>query len=142
MAKQDSVSGACLCGEVQFSVALPTRFNAHCHCTMCQRGHGAGYVTWIGVAETQLTFEQGAELLAHFPSSEHGTRSFCSRCGSSLFCRSTRHADQVDIVVANLSGELDRQPELHVYFSDRAGWVDVGDGLPRLGGDSGMEPLG
>ena len=38
-----------ICGTVEFSVALPTLFCGHCHCTMCQRNHGAAYVTWFGV---------------------------------------------------------------------------------------------
>jgi hypothetical protein len=36
---------------------------------------------------------------------------------------------------------IDRRPEMHVYFSDRAPWIDVRDDLPRLGGPTGMEPI-
>ena len=91
----DSVTGSCFCGAVQFSVDMPTLFNAHCHCTMCQRVHGAAYITWIGVPETQLHVTAGADKLRHFASSDHGQRSFCTLCSSSLFCRSTRHPERV-----------------------------------------------
>ena len=47
----------------------------------------------------------------------------------------------VDVVLANMHGKIDRLPESHVYFDDRAEWVHVADGLPRLGGKSGLEPL-
>lgn len=140
-ANQDAVRGACLCGAVRFRVSLPSLFCGHCHCSMCQRSHGAGYVTWFAVPRGQLAFDSGEQQLVRFRSSEHGTRSFCGRCGSSLFCESTRHPEQVDIVLANMQGAIDRPPQVHVFFDDRAPWVAVDDGLPRLGGATGLEPL-
>ena len=137
----DPVTGACLCGAVRFRVTPPTRFVGHCHCSMCRRGHGAGYVTWLVVPRTHFAIETGEDALARFDSSEHGTRSFCTRCGSSLLCESTRHPDEIDVVLANLDGAIDRPPQAHIFFSDRVDWVDVRDELPRLGGDSGTEPI-
>jgi hypothetical protein len=109
---------------------------------MCRRNHGAGFVTWFAVPRDQLAFDAGEEQLVRFASSEHGARSFCGRCGSSLFCESSRHPDRIDIVLANMDGAIDRTPQLHVYFDDRADWVSANDGLPRLGGATGMEPVG
>ena len=133
--------GRCFCGAVQFQATPPTLFCAHCHCTMCQRSHGAGYVTWIAVPRTRFALVGGADALVQHKSSDHGTRSFCGTCGSSLFCESTRHPDQVDSVLANVDGPIDREPQLHVFWSDRAPWVRVGDELPKLGGETGEEPI-
>jgi hypothetical protein len=36
---------------------------------------------------------------------------------------------------------IDRLPESHIYFDDRASWTIIGDDLPRLGGPSGLEPV-
>ena len=135
------VSGACLCGTVRFRVTLPTKYVVHCHCTMCQRAHGAGYVTWLTVPKGQLEVQAGGDALTRYRSSDHGSRSFCSRCGSSLFCELDEHPDDVDIVLANLAGPIDRAPQMHIFWSDRAQWVEVRDALPRLGGASGMEPV-
>lgn len=135
------VPGSCFCGAVRFEVTLPTLFCVHCHCTMCRRVHGAGYVTWIGVPYSQFRLTSGHQHLKVYRSSEHGRRSFCEVCGSSLFCESTRHPDHIDIVLANLSGAIDRAPQAHYYFSDRAEWISVGDTLPRFGGPTGSEPL-
>ena len=54
------VQGACLCGAVRFQVTLPTLFCVHCHCTMCQRNHGAAYVTWFGVPKDQTRIDDFA----------------------------------------------------------------------------------
>ena len=133
--------GACLCGAVRFELVLPTTFCAHCHCTMCQRAHGAGYVTWIGVPYERFRLLAGEDRLVRYRSSEHGTRSFCGTCGSTLLCESTRHPEWIDVVLANVQGPIDRAPEMHVYFDDRAAWTRVDDELPRLGGATGVEPL-
>ena len=140
MSEARVVPGSCFCGAVRFSAQLPSLFCGHCHCSMCRRSHGAGYVTWFAVPRDQLLFESGEADLVRFRSSDHGTRSFCKRCGSSLFCESSHYPDIVDIVLANMHGPIDRQPECHVYFDDRADWVVVDDALPRLGGSTGREP--
>ena len=137
----ESVPGSCLCKAVRFEIELPTSFCGHCHCTMCQRNHGASYVTWIGVPRTQLRMLAGEDVLTRYQSSPHGARSFCSRCGTSLFCELDHDPDTVDIPLAIMDGEIDRSPQAHIYFDDRATWVAVGDQLPRLGGDTGMQPI-
>lgn len=135
------VPGSCFCKAVRFTVELPTLFCAHCHCSMCRRSHGAGYVTWIGIPVERFEIVQGEKDLVAFSSSDHGTRRFCGVCGSTLFCDSTRHPEYTDIVLANLDAEIDRPPGEHVFFSDRVGWVKVDDDLPKLGGPTGIKPL-
>jgi len=134
------VPGACLCGSVRFTITLPTLFCVHCHCSMCRRNHGAAYVTWVAAARERLTLDAGADLLTRYASSQHGSRTFCSRCGTSLFCENEGHPERVDIPLANLSGPIDRAPALHFFFDDRADWTEVSDALPRLGGKTGVEP--
>ena len=141
MSGAGKASGSCFCGGVRFEVELPSLFCGHCHCTMCRRSHGAGFVTWFAVPNDRFALTAGADHLERFASSDHGTRSFCRRCGSTLFCESTRHPEYIDIVLANMDAAIDRLPEGHFYFDDRAAWVHVDDALPRRGGESGLEPL-
>jgi len=140
MSDAKQVPGACLCGGVRFTVTLPTLACVHCHCSMCRRNHGAAYVTWIATAQEQLALDAGKDLLTRYASSQHGSRTFCSRCGTSLFCENETHPGRVDIPLANLSGPIDRAPALHIFFDDRADWTELRDGLPRLGGKTGLEP--
>jgi hypothetical protein len=133
--------GSCLCGAVRFEVTPPSLFCAHCHCSMCRRAHGAGYVTWFGVERSQLEVTDGAQLLARYRSSEKGLRSFCSVCGSTLFFETADRPDHVDVVLANMHDDIDLEPQMHVHFSDRVPWVCVHDELPRLGGETGLDPI-
>jgi hypothetical protein len=134
------VSGSCLCGAVRFKVRPPTAFCGHCHCSMCRRNHGAGFVTWISLPKEQFELETGSADLVVYPSSEHGKRSFCGRCGSSLACESTERPNDIDLPLASLDGPIDRAPEFHIHVDDRADWVVIDDDLPQLGGPTGLEP--
>jgi hypothetical protein len=133
--------GACLCGAVRFTITLPTLFCVHCHCSMCRRNHGAAYVTWTSVPPERLAVDAGSDALTRYASSEHGSRTFCARCGTSLFCENSAHPDRVDIPLANLLGPIDREPQGHVFYDDRAEWTKLGDALPKLGGKTGLEPV-
>lgn len=137
----ETITGACLCGEIEFTVALPTEACVHCHCTMCQRAHGAAFVTWFVVAAEQLTMNRGEDALATYTSSEHGLRRFCNKCGSSLFCESKLHPGKIDIVLANMKQPLDHAPALHIFYDDRVQWTSIDDALPKLGGKTGVEPI-
>lgn len=141
MNASNEASGSCLCGSVRFTARLPSLFCGHCHCSMCRRNHGAGYVTWFAVPPERLVVDSGADVLVRYASSTHGSRTFCARCGSSLFCDSTHFPDRVDIALGAMLDPIDRSPQCHVFFDSGADWIEVGDDLPRLGGKTGFEKL-
>lgn len=141
MSAAKSASGSCLCGAVRFTATLPSLSCVHCHCTMCQRNHGAAFVTWFAIPPEALKLESGAEEIVRYASSTHGSRSFCRRCGSSLFCENSEHPDRVDIPLGAMSSPIDRAPQVHVFYDSRAPWVLLADALPRLGGVTGIEPI-
>ena len=85
-----SASGHCLCGKVEFRVNFPTRWCAHCHCSMCQIAHGAAFVTWVGVPKDKFELISGEKRLSWYASSEQASRGYCNRCGTTLFFRSSR----------------------------------------------------
>ena len=43
--------------------------------------------------------------------------------------------------MANLHGPIDREPEAHVFCDNRVPWLTIDDSIPRLGGETGVEPL-
>ena len=55
--------GHCLCGAVRFAAQLPSRWVAHCHCSRCQRAHGAGFVTWAGFEVSRVTITDLTDAL-------------------------------------------------------------------------------
>ncbi|MCB1559920.1 MAG: GFA family protein [Xanthomonadales bacterium] len=122
----------CLCGAVRIEATLPTKWVAHCHCTMCRCAHGAAFVTWAGFEGEQCRIADPDSRLTWFGSSPGAERGFCSRCGSTLLFRSQRWAGELHVVVANFDGPLDRAPQAHVFWDHHVDWVKLdNDGLPR-----------
>ena len=125
------VSGACLCGAVAFEATLPSLWCAHCHCSQCQRFHGAPVVTWVGFSAGNFRVTAGDEQLRWYASSPPAERGFCGECGSSLFFRSTRWPGEMHVARASIEGQLDREPEGHVFYDTHVDWLQLSDGLPR-----------
>lgn len=123
----------CLCGAIGCSLAWPSLWVAHCHCTQCRRAHGAAFVTWIGMAEDRVRIDDPESQLRWFASSPGAERGFCARCGGSLFFRSTRWPGELHIAYGNLDGEADRAPMAHVFWDTHVDWasIDPNDDLPR-----------
>ncbi len=81
------------------------------------------------------------DRLTRYRSSDVATRSFCSACGSTLFFESTRWAGEIHIARATFEGDIDHPVQAHAFFEDRAHWWPITDGLPKLGGKTGTEPM-
>ena len=135
------VHGSCYCGRVRFSMVLPPRFVAHCHCNNCRRAHGAAFVTWAGFPDGQFEIAQGEDELSAFRTETEAIRSFCATCGTTLFFQSPRWEGEIHVAVANIDDALEQAPRAHVYADRSPDWCPITDDLPRYGGASGTEPL-
>jgi len=133
--------GKCYCGRVRFTVELPAKFVAHCHCDNCRRAHGAGFVTWCGFTKERFALVAGEDSLARYETDTGATRSFCSHCGTPLFYESPRWAGEIHIALAHLDHVIDTLPTAHVYADRSPAWCAIHDDLPRYGGETGVEPL-
>lgn len=127
--------GQCLCGAVKFAVAPPTLFCSHCHCRWCREAHGAAFVTWVGAAEERFRFLPGSAEPRWFQSSEQSRRGFCGRCGTTLFFASTLCPGEIHVTRAALTGPIDREPQGHIFYDQRAAWFDARDELPKYTGE-------
>lgn len=124
-----TVSGSCLCGDVKIDLTLPALWSAHCHCSYCQRAHGAPLVTWVGAADSTYTIT--AKDLRWYASSAQGERAHCGRCGTPMFFRSQRWPGELHIVRTCFHGEVLPLPQAHVYCQSSARWFENSDALPR-----------
>jgi hypothetical protein len=124
-------SGQCFCGAVSFTIAFPSKWVAHCHCTICQRAHGAAFVTWVSVDESRMTVRDSEKRLTWHESSADSKRGFCSRCGSHLFFRSSRWPGEWHIARANFTTPVDREPQVHAFYETHVPWFVFNDELPK-----------
>lgn len=126
--------GRCLCGAVRFHARPPSKWVAHCHCSRCQRAHGAGFVTWVGFEAGQVTITDPTDALRWHEALTGASRGFCSRCGTPMIFKSPRWAGELHLARALFVTPLDREPQVHVHVESAVPWLHLGDTLPRKRG--------
>jgi hypothetical protein len=120
-------TGSCLCGAVRYEArGAPTGVN-HCHCVQCQRQSGAAMVTWATWPTASFRVLAGAA--ADYESSPGIKRSFCTRCGGTLFWRRAAR-DELDVAAGTLDQADLLAPTEHIFVKSRRRWMPLCDGLP------------
>ncbi len=123
--------GNCLCGAIEFTAELPSRWVAHCHCTMCQKAGGSAFITWVGLEENRCVIHDPQLQLQWFNSSNEAKRGFCKTCGSALFFKSSRWPDEIHVTLSNFQTPVDKAPQVHAFWDTHVDWVVLNDELPR-----------
>ena len=123
----------CLCGDITLEATLPSKWVAHCHCSLCRRAHGAAFVTWVGMDATRCVISDAKQQLRWYASTPGAERGFCGHCGTMMFFRSERWPGELHIALAHFTTPVDRMPQAHAYWEDHVPWaaVDPNDGLRR-----------
>jgi hypothetical protein len=125
------ITGSCLCGAIRFEIDAPITAISHCHCGMCRKMHGAAFATFGSVEREHLHWLSGTEHRQTYGSSARLEREFCSRCGSSLLCRSDDEPGVDYIALGTLDGDPGVRPEYHIWVDSKAPWYEITDELPR-----------
>jgi ADP-ribosyl-[dinitrogen reductase] hydrolase len=125
-----ALHGSCLCGEVKYEVDnLAPEFD-HCHCTFCQKAHGAAFGSYATTTPEHFRWTAGHDFLGRYQSSSHSGRIFCKNCGSTLVA----DIDGGKIIGITL-GTLDEDPGIragwHMFVRSKAPWYTIADGLPQ-----------
>lgn len=119
------LKGSCLCGAVAYRVVGDVESASHCYCTMCQKQHGAGAGTYANVARAGLRIERGEALITEYASSDHGRRSFCRECGSTLFWRSEETSDRIAVTLGTLDSAFTMAVEVELHTDTKPDWLPV-----------------
>jgi hypothetical protein len=111
-------TGGCLCGAIRYSVEGEPFHVGRCHCADCRKESGSTYTIYgqwpleaFSVAGEYATYEG---------------RSFCPRCGSSLFTLDEKGAE---IRLGSLDdAPFELRPEAEVWIKRREPWLHPVDG--------------
>jgi len=125
-----TLTGHCFCGHVRYAATAAPTHPTLCHCTICRRVSGAPMVAWLTVPTHSFRFTAGEP--ASFASSDHGTRTFCPRCGTPLTFRSARSVDEIDLTTCSLDDPEQVPPQDHTQTATRLGWMESIDVLPSF----------
>ncbi|MDH3597207.1 MAG: GFA family protein [Rhodospirillales bacterium] len=126
-------SGGCLCGAVRYEVRGPLRDVINCHCTMCQRLHGAfGAHSKARKANITIVEDKG---LTWYATSGRARRGFCRECGSNLFWEPVGQ-DATGIVAGTLDQPTGLKTMGHIFIGEKCDFYDLSDDLPKFDASS------
>ena len=78
------MKGSCLCGEIEFELAVqPVKFY-RCHCSLCRKQSGTGFNLATLVKASQFSWCQGEEKIRSWSKPSGYRTDFCSGCGSTV----------------------------------------------------------
>ncbi len=129
-----SMNGSCLCGGVQYEANGPLEYAGYCHCSQCRKFSGSELSAFGGLAASDLSIVQGADLLGSYDKSPATRMRFCMRCGSSLFTEKPL-TNMVHLRLGTLDTEPPVWPQFHVHVESIPQWSAICDGLPRVDGN-------
>lgn len=108
----DRVTGGCLCGNVRIEASgRPYRVGL-CHCLDCRKHTGALF-------HASAIFPEEAVAISGETRDYRG-RSFCPRCGSSVFSRS---GDEVEVSLGALDAPDRLRPTYELWTVRREAWL-------------------
>lgn len=121
--KETLLRGGCYCGEVRFTADPEILHRANCHCENCRRAVGAQAVAWITVKRSGFRIDKGTPRQYH---TETGaSRTFCTRCGSSLTYEHPDRPEEIDITTASLDQPENFAPTKDVFPEEKLLWVEL-----------------
>jgi hypothetical protein len=119
--------GSCLCGKMQYETGELSADLDHCHCTFCQKAHGAAFGTYVKVIDNKsFKWLAGGDDVGRYQSSTHSARLFCKDCGSSLVAEIDA-GKMLAITVATLDDKLKVDSAYHMFVKSKVSWFQIGE---------------
>lgn len=127
-----TLSGSCLCRNVQYSITTEIEDFYFCHCQQCRKITGSAFASNIQTKPVEILWLSGFEKLKRFdfPGTRSFTKVFCNNCGSGL-----PYLNEKGSALIIPAGSLDDNPALkpmqNIFWDDKAQWYEEGIIAPQ-----------
>lgn len=116
----------CCCGALSIRLRGEPVVNALCHCDDCRRRTGSAFGWSTYFRDEDVEAIDGAAT-DYATATGSGTRSFCPRCGSTLYWRAAGFAGVIGVAGGSFVEQPIAAPTASYRDSRRCHWLD----LPR-----------
>ncbi len=128
-----SLTGSCLCGAVRYTASAEPVFSGHCHCADCQKETGCGHLTIVAVPDAAVEITGPTSTFAKVSASNQpNVRTFCSKCGSTLFSRPQSLAGMTLLRAGTLDDPSQISPSMSIFTSRAHAWDQPNASLPSF----------
>jgi len=126
-----SIFGKCHCGLIEWEARLPPKIVLNCHCNLCRELSGADYSSWVIVPTGKFKLTKGIEHVSEYQATYNYSKSFCSKCGSTISCvNNDKFPECTYVARGSIINEVSLPVDIQVYTTDKAGWIDINDDIP------------
>lgn len=123
------ITGQCDCGQTSYFIADDAEIDiANCHCATCRKSTGGSCVTWATVPMSQFQWTGAPPEI--YPSSSHGKRFFCRRCGAQLALFTEKSPQTIDVTVATFTHPELYPPTQDIWLKSKLPWIPLDPQLP------------
>lgn len=122
----------CCCGALTVKVSGEPVLNALCHCDDCKRRTGTAF-GWSTYFREEDVLGTAGEARTYAPASGTGTRSFCARCGSTLYWRAAFFPEMLGVAGGAFVDSPLPEPSASYRDSNACAWLALPEGWTRSG---------
>jgi hypothetical protein len=126
---EDTYTGSCCCGAIEYSFTGMPRVVVNCHCDDCKKRNGSVYSTYMAVPEKRVSFSKGEQSLKKYIIEGKGEKWFCTECGSPVFNINYRFPGMFMMFYGALDRSEEFSPVYNVFCESKHDWVDSIDKL-------------
>lgn len=126
------LAGRCLCESITFVITGAARPVVNCHCSRCRRHTGHFMAATAAAVDDVDIYGDTPTWYEAVEGTEYG---FCSRCGSTLFWRTTRRPDLISIAAGTLTPPTGLETVAAIYTNYASDYHVFDDSIPSHGED-------
>ena len=126
MAKNESLTGRCICGQVKYKITEKPLFTQACHCTDCKIITGSSYVINTSVLDNTLIIE--GEVASTELKAGSGATSkayFCTKCGTYIYTDYASAVGRLTVRTKTLNNSENFPPQVHIFIKDKDPWLKL-----------------
>jgi hypothetical protein len=115
----------CCCGQLTITITADPVANAICHCDSCKRRTGSAFGWSVYVRDTDVGTVTGEATPYTVPTTPAATRTFCRRCGTTLFWKADIFPGMTGIAAGAFADAGMPAPTISASSDKRCAWVEL-----------------
>lgn len=128
MSNENTYSGSCFCGAVQFTVSGEPATMGFCHCNSCRHWSASPVNAFTLWNPENVKVTKGGDNIGTYNKTPQSNRKWCKTCGGHIF---TEHPDMGPTdVYASAIPDFPFNPTVHVHYQEAV--LHIRDGLPKM----------
>ncbi len=129
-----ALAGGCACGAVRYRLASAPMFTHCCHCLLCQRQTGGGFVIHAMIEAERVVLQAGETRGDPAPTGSGAANAVhrCVACGTAVWSRYARAPGVCFVKAGTLDDPAALTPGAHIFVRSKLPWLPLPEATPAF----------